>query len=234
MNLPKVDKVLTGIEELDRILGGGLPRGSITLLAGGPGTGKTITALQFLYNGALKFSEKGVLVIFNENASALKQYMNSMGWDLSRLENEGLIKILDFITVEKIGLESLMDMIFDEASSFMPKRLVIDSLTALIMAMEKKEEVRAVLSIIQRLLRRLECTSIVITETPWGIESLGSGVEEFVVDGIIKMELVPSKGELKRRLAVLKMRGSAHDTKYYQYYIVPNDGLVITPYPEVF
>jgi len=228
------DKVLTGVEELDRILGGGLPRGSITLVAGGPGTGKTITALQFLYNGAVKFSEKGMLVIFNENASTLKQYMSTMGWDFSQLEDQGLLKILDFIAVEKIGLESLMDMIFEEASSFSPRRLVIDSLTALTMSLEKRDELRAVLSIIHRLLRKLGCTSIVIAETPWGSDSLGSGVEEFVVDGIIKLELVPVKGELRRRLAVLKMRGSNHEMKFYQYSIVPGEGIAITPYPEVF
>ncbi|MEM3581201.1 MAG: ATPase domain-containing protein, partial [Candidatus Bathyarchaeia archaeon] len=88
--------------------------------------------------------------------------------------------------------------------------------------------------IIHRLLRKLGCTSIVISETPWGVDSLGSGVEEFVVDGIIKLELLPVKGELKRRLAVVKMRGVGHEMKFYQYSIVPKDGIVITPYPEVF
>lgn len=230
----EINQVPTGIEELDRILNGGLPRGSITLIAGGPGTGKTLTALQFLYNGAVKFSERGMLIIFNENAQTLKQFTRTMGWDFDRLEEENMIKILDFIVVEKSSLESMLDMIFERALAFSPQRLVIDSLTALTMSLERKDEIRVLLSIMHRLLRKLGCTSIVVSETPWGVDSLGSGVEEFVVDGIIKLELLPVKGELKRRLAVLKMRGVAHEMKFYQYSIVPKEGIVITPYPEVF
>lgn len=132
----EINQVPTGIEELDRILNGGLPRGSITLIAGGPG--KTLTALQFLYNGAVKFSERGVLIIFNENAQTLKQFTKTMRWDFDRLKEENMIKILDFIVVERSSLESMLDMIFERVLAFSPQRLVIDSLTALTMSLERK------------------------------------------------------------------------------------------------
>ena len=66
--MEKIKRTSTGIIELDRILNGGLPIGSLILVTGGPGTGKTILSTQFVYNGAVKFSEKGIIVTFNEGS----------------------------------------------------------------------------------------------------------------------------------------------------------------------
>jgi circadian clock protein KaiC len=228
-----IERVPTGIVELDKILDGGFPRGAVTLIAGGPGTGKTILAAQFIYNGAIRYFERGIFVTFSESSEVLKQYMLTLGWDFDRLENEGKIKILDFVTMGKVDLDSLLDTIFEEARIFGAKRMVIDSITALIIAFRGRLEIRTTVSVIQKLLRKLGCTSIVISETPWGNKGLGSGVEEFIADGIIMLETMPLKGELKRRLTVLKMRGTNHDMKFYQYTITKDDGIVITPYPEV-
>jgi len=228
-----VEKTPTGIAELDRLLHGGLPKGSATLIAGGPGTGKTIIAAQFLYNGAATYNDKGLLVSFNENAQTFKRFMLSLGWDFDKLESEGKIKILDFIPTRKVSFDVLIDMILEESRSFGAKRMVVDSITALTVAFIEKAEVRSTISIIQKLLRRLDCTSLLIAETPWGEERLGSGIEEFVADGIIRLETLPVKGELRRRLTILKMRGTSHDMKFYQYTINEQDGIVITPYPEV-
>ncbi|MEM3403399.1 MAG: ATPase domain-containing protein [Nitrososphaeria archaeon] len=228
-----VEKTPTGIAELDRLLNGGVPKGSATLIAGGPGTGKTITAAQFLYNGATVYNEKGLLVSFNESAQIFKRFMLSLGWDFERLEKEGKIKILDFISIKKMSLDVLLDMILEESRSFGAKRMVVDSITALTIAFTERVEVRATISLMQKLLRRLDCTSFLIAETPWGEDKLGSGIEEFVADGIIKLETLPVRGELRRRLMILKMRGTSHDMKFYQYVISERDGIVITPYPEV-
>jgi circadian clock protein KaiC len=228
-----MEKVLTGIEELDRILNGGFPKYSVILIAGGPGTGKTILAGQFIYQGAVKYNEKGIYVTFSESSEAFKKYMLSLGWDFQKLENEGKVRILDLISMGKFDLESLLDTIFDEARMFGAERLVIDSITALTVAFKEKLETRTTVSVIQKLLRKLGCTSMMIAETPWGEKGIGSGVEEFVADGIIMLEMFLQKVELKRRLIVLKMRGVEHETRYYQFSIVKEKGIVITPYPEV-
>lgn len=228
-----IERVLTGIEELDRVLNGGFPKYSVILIAGGPGTGKTILAGQFIYQGAVKYDEKGIYVTFSEGSEAFKKYMLSLGWDFQKLEDEGKVKILDLISMRKFDLESLLDMIFDEARTFGAERMVIDSITALTMAFKEKLETRTTVSVIQKLLRRLGCTSMMIAETPWGEGGIGSGVEEFVADGIIMLEMFLQKVELKRRLIVLKMRGVEHETRYYQFSIAKEKGIVITPYPEV-
>jgi circadian clock protein KaiC len=228
-----IEKIQTGIIELDNILGGGIPRGSITLITGGPGSGKTTLSTQFMLNGATKYSEKGLFITFNESSKTLKQYMLSLGWDLDQLERDGMIKILDFVTMSKVGLQTVIDTILEEARTFGAKRMVIDSITALTLAFSEKLEVRTTISLIQKLLRKIDCTTILISEKPWGEKGLGSGIEEFVADGVILLETLPVKGELRRRMMVVKMRGTNHDMKFYQYTIAKQEGIVITPYPEV-
>jgi len=231
--LASIERVRTGIDTLDMILNGGVPKNSVILLAGGPGTGKTIAAAQFIYNGATRFSEKGVFVTFNESSEVFKHLMLALGWDFETLENQGMIKIFDLLAMKKGSLETILDMILEETRVFGAKRIVIDSVTAITAAFGEKMEIRSSLSVIQKLLRKLDCTSILISETPWGEDNLGSGVEEFTADGIIRFETIPVKGELKRRMVALKMRGTNHDMKFYQYTIGAQDGIIITPYPEM-
>jgi circadian clock protein KaiC len=77
-------KVSTGIAGLDLVLGGGLPAGRVTLLSGGPGSGKSMIGLQCLLHGA-DAGQPGVLVMFEERAAAVRQNASSLGWDLARL-----------------------------------------------------------------------------------------------------------------------------------------------------
>jgi circadian clock protein KaiC len=87
-------------------------------------------------------------------------------------------------------------------------------------------------SLLHKALEEAGCTTLLITETPWGSAGIGSGVEEFVADGIILMETFLEDAEYKRRLAIIKMRGTDHDTRRYKYTIVKGDGISIIPYPE--
>ncbi|MGD0328930.1 MAG: ATPase domain-containing protein [Nitrososphaeria archaeon] len=116
---------------------------------------------------------------------------------------------------------------------FGAKRMVIDSITALTLAFSEKQEVRTTISVIQKLLRKIDFTTFLISEKPLGEKGLGSDVEEFVAEGIILLGTLLVKGELKRRMMVVKMRGTRHDMKFYQYTIMKRDEIVITPYPEV-
>ena len=79
-----------GIVELDDVLGGGFPARSLVLLTGNAGSGKTILSTQFLYNGALKYGEKGVYVSFAENREDYYRNMLSLGMDMRSLERKGL------------------------------------------------------------------------------------------------------------------------------------------------
>ncbi|MEM4983217.1 MAG: ATPase domain-containing protein, partial [Candidatus Bathyarchaeia archaeon] len=83
-----IKRVPTGISGLDEVLGGGFPRGSLIILAGNPGTGKTIFSAIFLYNGIVNYGERGVYVSFAENREAFLSNMLSLGLDFERLEEE--------------------------------------------------------------------------------------------------------------------------------------------------
>lgn len=82
----KIERCAVGVVELDAVLGGGLPRGSLILLSGNAGSGKTILSTQFLHNGATKYGEKGVYVSFAENGADYFRNMLGLGMDMQRLE----------------------------------------------------------------------------------------------------------------------------------------------------
>ncbi|MBS7288937.1 MAG: hypothetical protein KIH01_09445, partial [Candidatus Freyarchaeota archaeon] len=84
--------VRTGINGLDEVLGGGFDAGSIILLAGPPGSGKSIAAAQFIYNGAAKYGEAGLYLNFNENRNDFLRNMARLGMDFQRLEEAGMFK----------------------------------------------------------------------------------------------------------------------------------------------
>src|SRR3954468_6486390 len=84
-----VEKTLTGIAGFDQITGGGLPAGRPTLVCGGPGSGKTIFAVEFLVRGAA-LGEPGVLVSFEERREDLARNMVALGFDLERLVEQKL------------------------------------------------------------------------------------------------------------------------------------------------
>ena len=83
-------KIPTRITGLDNILEGGIPKGALTLLRGGPGTGKTMLGLEFVYRGA-RAGRPGVFLSFEERETALRRYAHNLGWDLESLEEQGLL-----------------------------------------------------------------------------------------------------------------------------------------------
>ncbi|MEM3091008.1 MAG: ATPase domain-containing protein, partial [Candidatus Bathyarchaeia archaeon] len=106
--------ISTGVEGLDAVLGGGFPRGSLILLAGNPGTGKTVFSAQFLYRGAVDSGEKGVYVSFAESRETFFENMRGFGFDFEKLEREGRFRFLDLLTVKEHGVPSVLNMIVEE------------------------------------------------------------------------------------------------------------------------
>src|SRR3954464_7854844 len=100
----EIDKAPTGIAGLDEITFGGLPAGRPTLVAGGPGSGKTLLGISFLVNGAQTFSEPGVLLSFEENAEELAQDVRSLGYDLDKLVAQKKL-LIDYVHVDRSEIE---------------------------------------------------------------------------------------------------------------------------------
>jgi len=228
------ERVPFGIAELDNLIEGGLPKGGLFVIAGSPGAGKTILSAQFIYNGATLFKERGVYVCLSESKGDFERNMLRLGWDFNELENKDMIKVVELPTVAKIRVEDITDLIVGEAERFEAQRLVVDSISALNLALSSRAEVRTVINLLARMLKNKGCTTLMITESPWGTTGIGMGIEEFIADGIILMESIVTGNRLERRLMILKMRATNHDTRYYRLTIAKNSGITLSIYPEMY
>jgi len=198
----------TGIPGFDEFVGG-LPKGELVVVAGGPGTGKTIFSASFLYWGAVKYGERGVYASFAEDRSTFMNNMRGLGFDFEKLEQQGLFKFLDLLTLMEAGTSELFETILSEVSSFGAKRLVIDSLTAIAQGVANPRELRVFLhSLLSRVMRAMNCTTILIEEVPLGKRWIGYGFEEFVASAVILLERLLLEDKFLRRLRIIKLRGA--------------------------
>src|ERR1700733_1877513 len=117
----------TGIQGLDEVTGGGLPRGRPTLVCGGPGCGKTLLAMEFLVRGATRYDEPGVFLAFEESAEELTQNVRSLGFDLNALAEQKKLKI-SYIRIERNEIEETGD--YDLEGLFIRLASAIDALGA--------------------------------------------------------------------------------------------------------
>jgi len=224
-----IERVPTGIAGLDSLIEGGFLKGDIILVAGRTGSGKTIFSTQFIYHGAVQYSEKGVYATFEEDAKTLKRNMLKFGFDLERLEQKGMIKVIDLEGLKGEGLSANIDYILGAIEEIKGKRLVIDSLTAFLTGCAEKFEYRTFMHLIYRMLKLHGYTTIMTCSVPTGKDTLGLGIEEFVADSVIFLENTIDGLELKTRFMIRKMRGTDHSKKYHNV-IVTNKGLQITPF----
>jgi len=222
-----------GIVELDEILDGGFPARSLILLTGNAGSGKTIFSTQFLYNGAVKYGEKGVYVSFAENREAFYRNMLSLGMDLRSLERKGLFKFMNMVTMRgEDALKIITEMIVKTTSELKAKRLVIDSLSGLLQTVDAAETRMFLHTVLSKVTESLGVTTIAIGEIPYGEGKTGLGVEEFVADGVIFMTHMGTAGSENRRLTIAKMRGTPLDRATFEYLIdkkYGGVGLVVLP-----
>ena len=109
-------KCPTGIQGLDEITGGGLPRGRPTLVCGGAGCGKTLLSLEFVVRGAVTYGEPGVFMSFEETSEELAKNVASLGFDLADLEKQKLLA-LDFVYFERHEIEETGESTIWRASS---------------------------------------------------------------------------------------------------------------------
>ena len=222
-----IQRIPTGIPKFDELIEGGFPNNSMILLVGFPGAGKTTFSAQFLYNGATRHSARGVYVCFAETKDTFLRNMLRFGWDFERLEKEGRVAILDLSVTREAGLQKNLDTIMETMTSLNASRLVIDSFSAISMGLREPIDIRVMIHLLYRFLKKANCVSILIIDQPWGSSALGEGISEFLADGIIHLETYFDENEVfRRRLRILKMRGTNHTKSPHEYDITSN-GFVI-------
>ncbi len=206
-----MERVPTGIKYLDDILGGGFPKGSSILIAGNPGAGKTTLAATFLYKGAKEYGEPGLYVSFVEDRQSFLNYMRTLGMDFESLEREGLFVFMGvpYVDIAR-SLETILFRMLQLAREKGVKRVVIDSISAIAQALKSQERVRAFLhnTFIYGLKKAGDVTTLLVADLPYGASTIGLGVEEFVVDGVLVLKVERLKGLVLRYLELWKMRGT--------------------------
>jgi len=223
----------TGIEYFDEhILKDGFPDGSLILVAGEPGAGKTIFSATFLYNGAKKFGEKGAYVSLAETKSEFYESMRQLGMDFKELEKEGLFKFIDLVTVGGETVEKEIGLMIEEIAQFRPKRIVIDSISVFAQVLGA-EKTRVLLhTMLGRFVKAYNSTALLIAEKPVGTEKIGYGIEEFVVDGVVILRY-ESLGEVTRRvMEIPKMRRRHVERAQYEY-VITHKGIEFVAVPEL-
>ncbi|MEM2122101.1 MAG: ATPase domain-containing protein [Candidatus Bathyarchaeia archaeon] len=202
------ERAPTGVEGLDEVLSGGFPRGSLIVLAGNPGTGKTVFSMQFLVGGVER-GEPGVYVSFAEGHGTLIENLSShLGVDLAGFESEDKLRILDYTAMREDSMSAILGGILGEVEALEAKRLVIDSFSAMAQAYKEAIDVRVIAhTILGKIVRQMGCTTIMIEEVPLGEARIGRGIEEFVADGLIILKADKLDGRVFRDLEIVKLRG---------------------------
>jgi circadian clock protein KaiC len=237
--LQKLAKAPTGIEGLDLITGGGLPRGRASLITGGPGSGKTLLGLEFLVHGAERFGEPGVAMTFEETPEELEANVASLGHDLRVMERAGKIAI-DYVEVERqrieeVGpydLEGLFVRLNHVIRLIKAKRVLLDTLEVLFSGFTNEALIRSELRRLFRWLKDHEVTAVVTAESGSGSFITRHGLEEYVADCVIVLDQRVSEQISTRRIRVLKYRGSAHGTNEYPF-VMGGHGLSVLPITSV-
>jgi circadian clock protein KaiC len=229
-----LQKCPTGINGLDELTQGGLPRGRPTLVTGSAGSGKTLLALQFLVNGATEYNEPGVFMAFEETGDDLTTNVASLGFDLDGLTKKKKLAI-DYVYIERseieetgeYDLEGLFVRLGYAIDSIGAKRVVLDTIEVLFGGLPNEGVLRAELRRLFRWLKDKGVTALITGER--GETSLTRyGLEEYVADCVILLDHRITDQTSTRRLRIVKYRGSSHGTNEYPF-LIDEAGISVLP-----
>ncbi len=230
-----VDLVLTGIDGLDEMLGGGVPRGHIITVMGSFGTGKTTFGMQFLMQGLIN-GEKGIFISLEEDVESITANAASFGWDLRPYLKD---KKLSVIKLEPADAKATVSRVKSELPDFIKKvnasRVVVDSISLLNMMFSDDNERRARLFGLCQQLKTTGATCIFTAEVKDdNPRSSRDGLVEYVSDGVIGLRFNEREnGDVQLVIQVMKMRRLQHPRSIKPYSIT-DQGLEVHGDMEVF
>jgi circadian clock protein KaiC len=230
-----LQKAPTGIQGLDEITGGGLPRGRPTLVSGGAGSGKTLFGLEFLVRGATKYSEPGVFISFEESIPDLTKNVASLGFDLDRLVADKKL-FLDHVYISRseiaetgeYDLDGLFIRIADAVQKVGARRIVLDTIEALFGDLPDPGILRAEIRRLFDWLKQKGLTTVITAERDRPEKLTRHGIEEFVSDCVILLDHRIREEISTRRLRIIKYRGSTHGTNEYPF-LIDEQGISVLP-----
>jgi len=233
-----ISKCPTGIQGLDEVTFGGLPRGRPTLVCGGAGCGKTLLGMEFLVRGATQYDEPGVFVSFEETAEELAHNVGSLGFEVDALIAQKKLAV-DYVHIERsmveeageYDLEALFVRLGQAVDSIRAKRVVLDSIESLFASLSNEAILRSELRRMFRWLKDRKLTAVVTGERGEG-GLTRHGLEEYISDCVILLDHRVTETVFTRRLRVVKYRGSTHGTNEYPF-LIDQDGISVLPLTSI-
>lgn len=232
--LQSLPKTPTGISGLDEITEGGFPANRPTLICGAAGCGKTLMSVEFIVRGAMEYNEPGVFVTFEEKADELAKNVTSLGFDLNKLQKEGLLRIdyvhIDRSEIEETGeydLDGLFVRLGHAIDSIKAKRVVLDTLENLFSGLDNESILRTELRRLFSWLKEKKVTAVITAEKGEGTLTR-QGLEEYVSDCVILLDNRIENKISTRLLRIIKYRGSIHGTNEYPF-LIDDEGISVLP-----
>jgi KaiC/GvpD/RAD55 family RecA-like ATPase len=235
--MSNIERVKSGIPGLDEMLNGGIPKGRVILVVGGPGTGKTIFCTQFLINGIKQYGEPGLFISLDETGYHIKRELASFNWDIAQLERDKMWALVDLspfghmakemkrskiaLGKREFALEKAIDDIKKGVKSVGAKRIVIDTMNSLTYQFPDPLQRRAV---ILSLMEVFVSTGALEREVQ---------LEEYLAHGVIIMQTLQVGKAATRVLQIEKMRETPIDTQMRPYRI-NEKGIEVYPKESVF
>jgi circadian clock protein KaiC len=227
VSTPIGDRAQTGIPDLDSVIDGGFPRKSSVLISGGPGSGKTTMALQYLVNGVVLYNEPGVLISFEQTRESIIAVGRQFGWDIENLEKQHMLFIHEY-TPEQLekaisaGGGSLRDMV----DSIKAKRFVLDSISEYLAMFPSELGKRKACTDFYRAVTKWGCTLIIIGEEDTDGTNRVSSVADYESDAVIRL-YNERKGDIRlRSLEIFKMRDTRHAGRLFPMKMTSN-GIIV-------
>lgn len=211
VHVKRIPKLSTGIPGFDEISDGGIPYGRTTLVVGGPGTGKTVFALQTLVHGAREHGESGIFVAFEESSSQIAANARTFGWDLAAIGRRKLFILdaqlpPDVVQTGQFDLSGMLELLGAKVKELGATRIVFDGIDVLLTLLDDRAAERREIYRIRDWLRTSGLTAIVTQK----IDSSGDQHEflQFMTDCVVRLEHTLRDGSAERSLRVVKYRGS--------------------------
>lgn len=223
------DRIKTYISGFDELINGGIPIGSNIMISGGPGTGKTIFSLQYLFNSATNDKNISIYFTFEEKRDSLIKQASQFGWNLEKLEKQGKLKIIS-LGLEDISKTTIKDII-EIIKSVKATRAVIDSITTISYLTPENEfhsfNEYSVKKFIYKFItsfKKIEnLTTLIISQKD---EALSNRITEYLCDGIIHIDYESLGGKYSRQLTIPKMRKTKNHEDLHPMEISKN-GIII-------
>lgn len=224
------ERTKTGISGLDEMIDGGFPKGNLIVLSGDPGSGKTVFCWQYIYQGFAEYGEPGVFISLEEPDNVIIQGAREFGWDFPKLIEKDKIRL---VTIDLYDFERLKNVIEENIRAIGAQRCVIDPGVIFKLFFDKELDARKKIVALGKMLKKINCTTIITNEIALDTPSSLYGLEEYVADGVILLHHTKVRSKFIRSIAVLKMRNTsiAEELKPVK---IDKDGISVLVHGKIF